>query len=317
MIFKDPIYEKEEINDKVLVELIESKPIQRLKGVMQGGILYKVKPWKTMTRYDHSVGVMLLLRSRGASIEEQIAGLLHDISHTAFSHAIDFVYKNEKHDFHEKFHEKIITESEIPKILDKYGFDLDKILEEKNFPLLEKISPNLCADRVDYTLREIYGRDKDQKKVNNYFSSVVNVNNELVFNEENVALSFSKDFLEMVQNWATPLELAVVETLADAIRLSLNKGIINEEDLFSTDNEVLNKMKKDVEVNNILNKINPKMKVIEDEKNYDFYSKEKLRFIDPKVYPSMKRVSEVFPEYKKLLEEHKEILSKGIYAKII
>lgn len=317
MIFKDPIYEKEEINDKVLVELIESKPIQRLKGVMQGGILYKVKPWKTMTRYDHSVGVMLLLRSRGASIEEQIAGLLHDISHTAFSHAIDFVYKNEKHDFHEKFHEKIITESEIPKILDKYGFDLDKILEEKNFPLLEKISPNLCADRVDYTLREIYGRDKDQKKVNNYFSSVVNVNNELVFNEENVALSFSKDFLEMVQNWATPLELAVVETLADAIRLSLNKGIINEEDLFSTDNEVLNKMKKDVEVNNILNKINPKMKVIEDEKSYDFYSKEKLRFIDPKVYPSMKRVSEVFPEYKKLLEEHKEILSKGIYAKII
>jgi uncharacterized protein len=102
MLFEDPVYGKIEVNETVLLELINSKPIQRLKGVLQGGLLYKVKPWKTMTRFDHSVGVMLLLRIKGASLEEQIAGLLHDISHTAFSHAINFVYKSKDYDFHEK-----------------------------------------------------------------------------------------------------------------------------------------------------------------------------------------------------------------------
>jgi len=317
MLLSDPLYGRIKIKEKVLKELIKSKPIQRLKGVLQGGILYKVKPWKTMTRYEHSIGVMMLLRIKGASVEEQAAGLLHDVSHTTFSHAIDFVYKNEKHDFHEKYHDKIIKESEIPLIIHNSGFELERILEEKNFPLLEKSSPDLCADRIDYTLRELYGRDKDVKKVKEYLNAIVNENNELVFNNPKKALKFSTDFLKMIQNWASPLELAIVETLAKAIRIALDKGIINEADLFTTDEEVLNKMQKDTEVNKLLKKINPNTKVVENEKDYDYCSKEKLRFVDPKVLPEMKRVSQIFPNYKEELENHKQILSKGVHAKII
>jgi len=81
---------------------------------------------------------MLLLKKLGASLEEQIAGLLHDIPHTAFSHTIDFVFPNKDHNFHERFHEKIIKESEIPEILERYGFVLERLLNEHNFPLLEK-----------------------------------------------------------------------------------------------------------------------------------------------------------------------------------
>jgi len=50
------------------------------------------------TRFDHSVGVMLLIRKLGAGsspasalLKEQVAALLHDVSHTAFSHVIDYV----------------------------------------------------------------------------------------------------------------------------------------------------------------------------------------------------------------------------------
>ena len=32
-----------------------------------------------------------LLKKFGASTEEQIAGLIHDVSHSAFSHCIDYV----------------------------------------------------------------------------------------------------------------------------------------------------------------------------------------------------------------------------------
>lgn len=48
--------------------------------------------------YDHSMGVFVILRARGAPLEEQIAGLLHDVSHTAFSHVGDWVYGKENQD---------------------------------------------------------------------------------------------------------------------------------------------------------------------------------------------------------------------------
>lgn len=45
-----------------------------------------------MTRYEHSVGAMLLLRTAGAPLEAQAAALLHDVAHTALSHVADCVY---------------------------------------------------------------------------------------------------------------------------------------------------------------------------------------------------------------------------------
>lgn len=90
MLVNDEIYGEYEV-EAVLQDLIQSKPVQRLKGIHQGGASYLVNPKWNVTRYEHSMGVMLLIRRLGGSIEEQIAGLLHDVSHTAFSHVIDFV----------------------------------------------------------------------------------------------------------------------------------------------------------------------------------------------------------------------------------
>ena len=128
MIINDRVYGIVEINEPVLIELINSKPVQRLKGINQAGASQYAIKGKTVSRYEHSVGVMLLLKKLGASLEEQIAGLLHDIPHTAFSHTIDFVFPNKDHNFHERFHEKIIKESEIPEILERYGFVLERLL---------------------------------------------------------------------------------------------------------------------------------------------------------------------------------------------
>ena len=319
MILKDSVYGTIEINDPVLLELIKSKPVQRLKGILQAGVLYKVLPWKNFTRYDHSIGVMLLLNLKGAPLEEQIAGLIHDVPHTAFSHAIDFVYKSKNFDFHEKFHESMILDSEIPKILEKHGFEVKKILDEKNFSLLEKSLPDLCADRIDYTLREFVSRDGHSEKIKKYFDSIIVENNQFVFNKKSIALQFSQEFLEMIQSWGSPLELVIVETIASVIKEGLEVGIINEKDLFKTDKEVLEKLEKsnNKKIIDLLSILNPKLRVISDEKNFDYYSKEKVRYIDPLVAPTLKRVSEIYPAYARLLEEHKSIMSKGVYAKIV
>src|SRR3990167_7517853 len=126
------IYGKVKIDDQVLTELIDSRPLQRLKGINQGGTQLIETEIEKMTRYNHCVGVMLLLRRYGASVEEQVAGLLHDVPHTAFSHIIDFaIGKVHKQTFHEDHKERIIMESEIPNILAKYKINLKRVINEK------------------------------------------------------------------------------------------------------------------------------------------------------------------------------------------
>jgi len=84
MIVNDKLYAKVEITSPVLLELIKSKSMQRLKKIAQHGIPNKYYHYAGGNRFDHCVGVMLLLKRLGTTEEEQVAGLLHDVSHTAF-----------------------------------------------------------------------------------------------------------------------------------------------------------------------------------------------------------------------------------------
>lgn len=80
----DKIYGREDIKEPVLQELLKTEPVLRLKGISQFGMPNRYYPFKGFSRYEHSVGVMLLLGRLGASVEEQVAGLLHDVSHLRF-----------------------------------------------------------------------------------------------------------------------------------------------------------------------------------------------------------------------------------------
>ncbi|MGC8537910.1 MAG: HD domain-containing protein, partial [Candidatus Micrarchaeia archaeon] len=94
MQVSDPVYGGFEIENEAIIDLMKSKPMERIKHISQQGIPreFNFKGATNHGRYEHCVGVMLLLRKLGASDEEQIAGLLHDVSHTAFSHTADMVF---------------------------------------------------------------------------------------------------------------------------------------------------------------------------------------------------------------------------------
>jgi hypothetical protein len=108
MKINDKIYEKVEIEEPVLLELLKSSSVLRLKNISQFGVPDKYYHFKNYSRYEHSIGVMILLRKLGATLEEQIAGLLHDVSVLAFSHVIDWVFANGRdgvEDYHDSIHE--------------------------------------------------------------------------------------------------------------------------------------------------------------------------------------------------------------------
>ncbi|WP_140907404.1 HD domain-containing protein, partial [Listeria monocytogenes] len=116
----DPLYGTFEI-EPVLAERIQSPLVSRLAHVHQGGSCYLVNPLWDLSRLDHSIGVMLFIRKVGGSLEEQIAGLLHDVSHAAFSQGLDYALDFEEEDYHELILEEFVKASTIPAILEKYG----------------------------------------------------------------------------------------------------------------------------------------------------------------------------------------------------
>src|SRR6266481_3951243 len=83
------------VTEPVLVDLFNHPIMERIKHIRQYGVSdYIIKQKKEYTRYEHCVGVWALLYLYGARLEEQIAGLLHDTSHTVFSHVGDTLFSH-------------------------------------------------------------------------------------------------------------------------------------------------------------------------------------------------------------------------------
>tara|TARA_Y100000310_G_C20567554_1_gene756302 strand:- start:215 stop:1204 length:990 start_codon:yes stop_codon:yes gene_type:complete len=313
VIIKDKVYGEVDLTEPVLIELMASSPLVRLKGIDQNGVPGFVLKGGNTSRFEHCVGVMILLRLLGASVEEQIAGLLHDVPHTAFSHAIDWVFgQQEEQEFHEKFFEKLVLDSEIPSILLKHGFDVKKVIDPHKFSLLEKDAPDLCGDRVDYTFRDSLSWFGDEgKDVLGVIDSLENFEGEIVFNDAEAALVFARRYLVLdCEFWAGPWYMSGFYYLALAVKRGLEIGVILEEDLFLEDKEVYSKLKEsgDGEILSALEML-PKCKdaKVVSEKT-DIVYKSKVRFIDPKVLVDgeLVRVSMLFPSFLLELEEHKK-----------
>ncbi len=321
MLITDRIYDQHEISEPVLVELINSSALERLKRINQAGASQYIYNWKTVSRYEHSLGVMLLLRIHHAHIHEQIAGLLHDVPHLAFSHVVDFVYENERHEYHELFHEEVINNSEIPQILNKYKIPMT-VIHPENFKLLERNIPDLCADRLDYALRDFMVWKNDRESIQAKLAGIIVHRGEFMFKYLNTAESFATDYLKQdKQVWADAKETATYLILAQAIKHALDQKILKHEDLFGDDELVMSKLisSGDVFIHKKIEYLTPKFRIEPATRNhYHFYVKTKTRAVDPKVLINgqVKRLSELSPKYKKSFEKHMKEGEKGVYVEV-
>lgn len=323
MVIDDLMYGKFDVQEEVISELLQEPAVLRLKSIKQGGTTAYINGYTEYSRFDHSAGVMLLVKQLGASLTEQVAALLHDISHTAFSHIIDFVYKsNGKQNYHEQIKEKFILDSNIPSILKKHTIDIKEIIDERNFPLIETELPDLCADRVDYALRCLYFYQKKYKEVEKYYASFINHENQIVMNSEDAAIAFARDFMDLEINvYTKPRNVAAYYIMADSIKKALSKHIISEEDFMTSDDELLYKLKsaKDEEISTLLSLVNPNLQVEINREQYDYVLKTKVRYINPKFLKDGKicAVLDVDKSLAEEIKEHVKKMSEPMYVRVV
>lgn len=280
--------------DDVIYEIINTKIFKRLKNIYQSGGGYLVNDLWNVNRQEHSIGTMILSLKFGGNIEEQIRALLHDISHTAFSHVIDYILKNENEDYHEKIQKNFLNDEELVSILRKYNLNIKRIMS-KNYNFLDDELPELSFDRIDYTLRDLFKQKRiSHKDVREIVNNLTVYQNKLCFNSLEIGKWFQKlYFQEVVEYFQDPLNMYINTMLSNLLASALNEKIIQLQDFNFTDEYIIKKINsssKKKELEDIINKKKFDEFLLLEEK-----IKVKKRYIDPYILVNneIKRISEI------------------------
>ena len=304
MPYTDPIYGTVDIPEPVLLDLMQTQAVHRLHGVLQHGVSALVGVTVPTSRFEHSMGVMLLVRRLGASLEEQIAALLHDVSHTAFSHVIDYVFDgHETQSYHEEKKIEYVSGTDIPAALAIHGYNWLDFMDEEHFPLLEQPAPHLCADRLDYFLRD--ARDLGlaaDSEVAIALGNLCAYQNRIVTMELESARWLGYTFIAADRaSWANFREVGLYELTARAIRRALQIGVLTEADLWGTDQPAWEKLQAaaDPQLQYHLQRVNAETQFLWDDENPEFRVSTKLRSIDPDVLvnDSVQPLSSLDPDF--------------------
>lgn len=321
------IYGTYSITEPVIIELLEHPMMQRLQKVHQYGLDYYLNKPLEYNRYEHSLGVFVLLRRFGASKLEQVAGLLHDVSHTAFSHVADFLFKaaDENNSYQDEHHEDFLRESGLAAVLEKHGISIADIHHKhKYFKGLEQELPDICADRLEYNLMGgvVEGLISHQE-VKQILNDLRYEHGRWYFTDASSARTFAKCPLYMTEHtWTSPKSMIINTLAGDLLQTALDAQVVTLADIrFGTDEDIWSTMNStnDSNVWKVLSKIQYCVDnfSLQDASGYDLFVKGKFRGINPwvKRNGSFYRLTEIDPEFKTDYENLKEVMHRGWYIK--
>lgn len=254
------VWGNEEMDNPLVEEILASPAMERLKGIDQSGppayFSYtcngkQVPLTAPFSRYDHCVGVWALLKRAGTPLEEQVAGLLHDASHTVFSHLADTLFnydtKTHKNSYQDSIHDWFLDKMNVGTITKKYGIPLHTLNPDSGHYLaLERPRPLLCADRIQYTIHTgvIFNQitNVDAQEIVN---DLCFENNQWFFKTPGTAKKFAKLSLHFNKTlWDAPYNKIFYEFFSEILQLSFSDGLFSKEDFhFKTDQELLSKIK--------------------------------------------------------------------------
>jgi uncharacterized protein len=180
---RDPIhnligFSSKRREDRILWQLIQTPPVQRLRRIKQLGFSEFVYPGATHSRFSHVLGAMHMARRMldvfektetiplGKDHEQSrlstlAAALLHDVGHGPYSHVFEDVSSDlGLEQSHEEFTLSTIEGPDIKPILKKNGiFEQTKrffTTEAGYDPFSMIISSQMDCDRLDFLVRDRY-----------------------------------------------------------------------------------------------------------------------------------------------------------------
>jgi HD superfamily phosphohydrolase len=179
-IFRDPVHTEIRVTDQIILDLIGTTEFQRLRRIKQLGVAALVFHGAEHSRFSHSLGVYEIARRFAEHLgkyyatrepgdglwnpDERLvllaAALLHDLGHGPYSHTFEHIFDTD----HEAYTQKIILspETEINQVLrtvsDEFPAKVASVIA-KTYPnpqVVQLISSQIDADRMDYLLRDAY-----------------------------------------------------------------------------------------------------------------------------------------------------------------
>ncbi len=247
----------EEIPD-FIKECLRTDVMQRLKEVgMNCGCEYTSFPRfrniESYSRFDHSVGVALIVWHFTESPAQSIAGLLHDIATPAFAHVVDFMRGDymKQEATEEGTREMISGSVQLQNILKKTGLSTDEVYDYHRYPIADNDSPRLSADRLEYTLGNcINYRIRSKKEVRSFYDDIkTDINEEgepeLAFETLENALDFALAALECSKIYVSDEDRYSMQMLSELLNTAVNLKVISEKELYLTEPVLIEKLRSD------------------------------------------------------------------------
>jgi HD superfamily phosphohydrolase len=181
-VVRDPVHGDVELSHEEL-RLLDTREMQRLRGVKQLGSACLVFPGATHTRFDHSIGTLHLCgrmieainkaaavaprESLGIGAEEarviRAAALLHDVTHIPFGHNVeDQAGLMLRHDSPQRFERMLGPGTELGRVLRDLGLarDVASVLSGPAGAApaywSQINSDTICSDILDYLQRDAH-----------------------------------------------------------------------------------------------------------------------------------------------------------------
>ena len=238
-----------------LRECVQTPCVQRLKAVgMNCGCEYTSFPrfagLQPYSRFDHSLGVALIVWHFTHDEAQTAAGLLHDVATPVFAHVVDFLRGDYLVQESTEDGTRAIIEGDasLQRALRAYGLSTGDVCDYHIYPIADNDSPRLSADRLEYTLGNLLNyRIRTIDEVRAFYENLrvgTNENGapELIFSDASIAEDFALASLACSGIYVSDEDRYAMQMLSELLRDAIHNGVLSEADLYTTEPEVIAKL---------------------------------------------------------------------------
>ncbi len=173
VVVRDPLWATIRV-DPLALRIVDSAAFQRLRYIKQLGLAHLVYPGATHTRFDHALGVYHLATramdalGRAGALQRvdpvewrlvPLAGLLHDIGHYPFSHALEELEERRIPGRHESLAGRFLADPDVRAALEEVAPDgparIEALIQGGSDAVLQNlVAGSLDLDKIEYLKRD-------------------------------------------------------------------------------------------------------------------------------------------------------------------